>query len=235
MFFRKGICVLTKLIKNHPYITFGVIMLFFMVLETALTPLMTFLADEGFAVTVPLGYFLKALAYIPPFLMIGAVARKSVHAPFSSALIYFAIFAAADLIGQIPLAYDEYTTTISSPFWFLLIVYMIISLLHSSFFLVLLFLGYLLFTKRKETAEERFFGLGGSDVHMSLLAILAIAVQDLVVFAFSFFEYLDSKLFLIDGIDILQGVFSLFFVLLCAFIAFCSARFGAKNFGAAEN
>ncbi len=222
---------MTKLVKKHPYIVFGAIMLFFVVFETVITPFMTFFADEGFAITVPLGYVLKAIAYIAPFLMIGAVARQSAERPFSHALLFFVIFAAADLIGQFPLAYEEYTSTISSPFWFLLIVYMIISLLHSSFFLVLLVLGYLLFTKRSESVEERFFGTKGSDVRMALLSIVVIALQDLVVFAFSFFEYLSDKLFLVDSIDILQGIFSLFFVLLCSFIAFCSARFGARSFG----
>lgn len=206
-------------------------MLFFVVLEAAVAPFMTFLADEGLALVVPLGYVLKAVGYISPFLMIGAVARRCASHTLSAALIYFAIFAAADLIGQFPLAYEEYTAAFSSPFWFLLIVYMIISLLHSSFFLILLLLGYLLFSKKEAIPQERFFTFRGKDFYMSALCIAVIALQDLILFLFSFFEYLDDKLFLIDAVDIFEGLFSLVFIALCAFVSYASARFGARSFG----
>lgn len=229
------IIALKNLIQKHPYLSFSAIMLVFVLLKVLLTPLLTFVADEGLAITVPLAYFTQALAYIPPFLAIGITLCRRTVVPFPEALLYFAIFAGAELIGQFPLSYLAYTESISSPFWLYLLLYLGRSLVNSLFFLLLILLGYLLFVRKLPLAEKRFWGLGGSDAKGLLLSVLVIASQDVILFIIDFIEYLDEKLFLLDGIDLLEGLYSLLFIALCALLAFCAGRFGARIFGAAPS
>ncbi len=203
-------------------------MVFFALVEVGLTPLLTYLADERLALTVPLGYFAQALAFIPSFLMIGAVAGKCVRTSFGASLDLFAIFAAVDLLGQFPLAYFAYDNALSTPFWLMLLVYLVLSLLHSAFFLLLLLLGYLLFTRGKATREERFFGFGGSDARMLTLAVLAIALQELILFIVDFYGHLKEKLFIFEAVDLLDAFLSLLFIAFCMSLAFLSGRFGSR-------
>ncbi len=203
-------------------------MIFFALVEIGLTPLLTYLADERLALTVPLGYLAQALAFIPPFLMIGAVAGKCARTSFGASLAFFAIFAAVDLLGQFPLAYFAYDNALSTPFWLMLLVYLALSLLHSAFFLLLLLLGYLLFARGKASLEERFFGFGGSDARMLTLAVLAITLQELVLFVMDFYAHLKEKLFIFEAVDLLDAFLSLLFIAFCASVAFLSGRFGSR-------
>lgn len=223
---------MSKLIAKYPRLSFAALMIFFALLEILATPLLTFLADERLALTVPLGYLAQAIAFIPPFLMIGAVAGKCLRAPFLYALDFFGIFALVDFVGQIPLAYFAYDNALSTPLWLMLLIYFGLSLLHSAFFLLLLFLGYLLFTKGKAQAEERFFGLRGSDARMLALAAAVIALQELVLFVMDFFGHLRDKLFIFEAVDLLDAVLSLLFIALCTALAFTAGRFASRTLGA---
>ena len=206
-------------------------MIFFLLVKVGLTPLLTLAADEGLAITIPLGYFTQTLAYIPPFLAIGVTLCRMTRDTLPYSLFYFLLFAGVELLSQFPLSYFAYTASITTPFWVYLLLYLARSAVNSLFFLLLIFLGYFLFIRRVRTSEKGFFGLSGSDAKGLLLSVLVIASQDLVLFIIDFIEYLESKLFLLDGIDILEAVFSLFFLALCALLAFCSGRFGARSFG----
>jgi hypothetical protein len=97
-------------------------MLLFGALEAGLTPLLSALAEEALAVTVPLGYLAQALAVIAPFLMIGAAVRASENG-FGAALPFFFIYLGVRVLMQFPLAIYEYSASLTKSYLFVLFVF----------------------------------------------------------------------------------------------------------------
>lgn len=219
--------------KKHPYLFFTFLMVLFGAVEVGATPFLTYLAEEGLALTVPLGYAAKALAYLPPFLMVGAVCYEMCNKPFFSALPFFWIYVVTELFGQIPFAAFSYSAVDSSPLWFLIIVYLAKSLLQSLLFFLFLLLGYLLFAKPQGTHAKSFFSLRAADTRALALTVGIIALQDLIVFIISFVEYLRDKFmqyYDFDGADFADILISVAFIAFCALIAFSAGRFAMRRF-----
>ena len=199
-------------------------------LEVGLTPLLSYMAEERLALTVPMGYLAQAIAVLAPFLMLGAVAYAMCYSGFLASLPFFGIYTAIRVLMQFPLAIYEYSESLSSPYLFVLFVYILTSLLNIAVFFLLLLLGYLLFARGKNGHDERFFGCKGADTRILWLCVAAIAVQDIGVFIVEFIEHLKGKLWLFDGGDFTDILISLFFILFCAILSFTAGRFAMKAF-----
>ena len=219
-----------SLLKRYPYASFFLIMLIFGGLEAGLTPLLTFLGEEGLALAVPLYYFTKALAVIAPFLMMGGVAYAMCEGSFLSSLPFFGIYTAVRILLQFPLSLYEYSESLSSPYLLVLVVYLLTAILNAAVFFFLLLLGYLLFVRRGGGHEKRFFGISGADTRTLWLAVAVIAVQDTVVFAVGFIEHLKGKLWIFDWADLTDALFSIAFIGLCALLSFAAGRFAMRAF-----
>lgn len=218
-------------LKKHPYAFFTLFVSLFGLLEAVFSPLLSHLADEGLAITVPLGYLAQALAVVAPFLMVGAVAHAMCGRPFGASLSFFGIYAAVKLLVQFPIAIYEYSESLSSPYLLVLGVYLLTAALDSLVFLCLLWLGYLLFARGECTHEIRFLGARGTDTRVLWLSVAAIAVQDVVLFVLSFIEHLRSKLYLFEAADLADILISLVFIALCALLSYAVGRFSMKAFG----
>ena len=216
-------------LKRYPYFSFSFIMLFFGAVEALFTPFLSYLAEEGLAITVPLGYLAQALAVIAPFLMLGAAIRASEEG-FSASLTYFFIYFGIRILMQFPLAIYEYSSSLTTPYLFVLFVYELTAILNCLFFFFLLFLGYLLFKGAKTKREPRFFGFGGKDTRILWLATLAITAQKTVLFIMSYIEHLKSKLWIFEGEDAVDALFSILFIAFSTFLSFAVGRFAMRAF-----
>jgi len=203
-------------------------MVVFAAFEVGSTPILFWLAEEGFAITVPLGYLVKALAYVPPFLMFGAVLYELCEKTFFASLNGFWIYTVIELLVQIPIAIYDYSSIDASPYWLLLLLHIGKALLNCLFFFFLILLVYLIFLKRSETHQKKFFGFGGSDTRALGAIAAAIALQDIILFIVSFAEHMKEKAQSyqsFDFADFQDILISLAFIALCAFISYCSGRF----------
>lgn len=217
------------LLRRYPYFSFFLIMLLFGALEAGLTPLLSALAEEALAVTVPLGYLAQALAVIAPFLMIGAAVRASENG-FGAALPFFFIYLGVRVLMQFPLAIYEYSASLTTSYLFVLFVYELTAILNSLFFFFLLLLGYLLFRGSEKKRDERFFGFGGKDTRMLWLSAFVIALQKTVLFIMSYLEHLGSKLWIFESEDALDALLSVLFIALCTLLSYAVGRFAMRAF-----
>ena len=221
-------------LKRYPYFSFFIVMLFFGVSEVIFTPFLSYLAEEGLAITVPLGYLAQALAVIAPFLMLGAAIRAS-EGGFSAALPFFFIYFGVRILMQFPLAIYEYSVSLSTPYLFVLFVYVLTAILNCLFFFFLLLLGFLLFKGNENKREPRFFGFGGKDTRILWLSTLAITTQKTVLFVISYIEHLKSKLWIFEGKDALDALISVIFIAFCTLLSFAVGRFAMRVFSTESN
>ena len=216
------------MLKKHPYVSFFVLMVLFCAIETGLTRLITLFGEMGLAVVVFLGYFAQLIAVITPFFMIGGVAFLLCERPFFQSLPLFGIFTAVKLFTQFPLSILHYSEDLSSSFGYILLVYLTKELLSCAVLFLILLLGYLLFMRRETTHEVVFFGFRGSDTRMLSLGVGLITLQHLAVFVTSFLEHLKEKLWMFDGGDLADLIFSLLFIALRALLAYAIGRLAMR-------
>ena len=197
--------------------------------ECLLTPLLSFLQSEESFFLFPLHYITRLLALALPFLVLGAVFACFRQYGFRRALYYFLPFVLLDLILQVPISLFAYFNDLLSSFGLLFRGYAISSLLFSLILFLLALLSYFLFFFRKDTltVHEVFFTLKSNESKAALTSAAAATLYLLITEIISIVEDASSRLWILDGIDILNYLFSLFFVALCGFVCYVSARAGS--------
>ena len=95
------------------------------------------------------------------------------------------------------------------------------------FFLFALLSYFLFFFRREElTTHDVFFTVKSNEGRAALFSACAATFYLLVTEIISIVEDAASRLWILDGIDVLNYLFSLLFVALCGFVCYGSARAG---------
>ena len=218
------------LLKRAPLLTFSVLVSLLSLSAVVLTPLLSYTANEGLAVTVPLGYCADAISVIAPFLTLGAMAYAFCEGGMARAFRFFSIFTLVKVFVAFPLSIIVYSEALSSPYALVLLVYIFSAISEAALLLLVFWIGTLLFGRGERTHEARFLGSDGTDARVLLFSVAVVAVEDILRFVFSFIEHLKEKLWIFDAKDIEDIFISLLFIAACAFLSFLSGRFSARLF-----
>ena len=200
------------------------------VLECLLTPLLSFLQSGNSFFIFPLYYLTRLLALAVPFLTLGAIFRAFEQYGFRRMLFYLLPFVLIDLVTQVPLSLLAYFDGSRSSFGLLFLGYSLSSLLFSALVFLLALLSYFLFFFRRDTltTHDVFFTLRSNEGRAALVSALAVTLYLLVAEVIKIIEDAASRLWILDGIDILNYLFALFFVAACGFVCYVSARAGSR-------
>ena len=198
-------------------------------LECVLTPVVAALQEEGSAFLFPLYYFSRLFALGAPFFTLGAVFSAWRRYAFGRIWLLFLPFLVIDLIAQVPISLFAYYNDLLSSFGLLFGGYALSSLASSLLVLLLALLGYFLFFFKKEesTATFAFFTVKSKEGKASALCAAAFTLYLLITETIQIVEDASARLWIVDGIDLLNYLFSLVFVAVCGLGCYVAARAGS--------
>lgn len=199
------------------------------VLECLLTPLLSLLQSGSSFFIFPLYYLTRLLALAVPFLTLGAIFRAFEQYGFRRMLFYFLPFLLIDIVIQVPISLLAYFDDQLSSFGVLFLGYSLSSLLFSALVFLLALLSFFLFFFRRDTltTHDVFFTLQSNEGRAALVSALAATLYLLVTEVIKIIEDAAARLWILDGIDILNYLFTLAFVAVCGFVCYVCARAGS--------
>ena len=198
-------------------------------LECILTPIISLLQDNTSLLLYPLYYLSRILALCAPFFTLGAILAGWGQYGFHRVWLFFIPFLLVDLIVQVPISLFAYYNDLLSSFGLLLFGYALTSLAVSLLLLLLALLGYFLFFFKKERLvyHSVFFTVKSNEGRAAALCAAVVALYLLTTEVINIIEDAASLLWVIDGIDLANYLFSLVFAAACGLGCYAAARAGS--------
>ena len=198
------------------------------ILECLFTPLLSYLQTGSSFLTFPLYYLTRLLALALPFLTLGAIFSAFANFGFRRMFLYLLPFVLIDVVVQVPLSLLAYYDDLLSSFGLIFLGYSLTSLLSSALVFLLALLSYFVFFFRRDTltTHDVFFTAKSNEGRAALLSASVATLYLLVTEIINIVEDATARLWILDGIDVLNYLFSLLFVALCGFVCYVSARAG---------
>lgn len=198
--------------------------------ECLLTPAIALLQDNASFFLPLLFYPARLLAFAAPFLTLGAIFEGWRQSGFRRFLLYFLPFLFIDLAAQVPLSLLAYYNDLLYSFGSILLSYTLSSASLSAVILLIALLCFFLFFFKRDTlvSHAAFFTVKSSDGRAAAVAAAVVALYLLVTEAIGIVEDAAARLWIIDGIDLLNYLFSLIFAAVCGFACYAFARLGGR-------
>ncbi len=219
------------------YLYYIGILLLFGGAECLLTPLLNSLSISGSAWLYPLYYLTKLLALGAPFILLGsALEAFTAFYSFHTFWLYFFPYLLISIAAKVPFALAEVASDGLSSFGLAFLAYALTALLNALLVLLAALLSYFIFFFKKEeiTTHDAFFTKASADSRGAILCAVLITVYFLVMEVLGIIKDGASRLWILDGLDIGNYLFSIFFVCLRGFAAYVFSRLGGRLSRTAE-
>ena len=197
-------------------------------LECLLTPIIALLQESASILLYPLYYLSRLLALCAPFFALGAIFAGWRQYGFRRAWFFFIPYLLIDLIVQVPISLFAYYSDQLSSFGLLMLGYALTSLATSLLLLLLALLGYFFFFFKKEEIvfHNVFFTVKSNEGRAAALCAGVAALYLITTEVIKILEDAASMLWIIDGIDLINYLFSLVFAVACGLGCYLAARAG---------